>query len=101
MYIPCTTYFDEQTGSIVNFAQFEEGSLLENECNLVEEISILDSIDELSAINTYIDKSTITDSLVDIWYRSYMHPNINARDYRLKIRDHIRQAKVSVNDWNY
>ena len=29
----------------------------------------------------------------DIWYGSYVHKYINARDARLKIRDRIKQAQ--------
>ena len=32
-YIPNATSYYEQTGNIINFAQFEEGNLVENELN--------------------------------------------------------------------
>ena len=33
-------------------------------------------------------------SLEDIQYGNYVHPNNNSRYSRLKIRDHIRQAQI-------
>ena len=33
------------------------------------------------------------DNIEHIWYVIFIHPNINARYARLKIRDHIRQSK--------
>ena len=35
-------------------------------------------------------------ALGDIWYGNYVHPYINTRDVRLKMREHIRQAQ---SDW--
>ena len=37
LYIPCATSFHEQTGDIITFSQFEEGGLLENKRDLVED----------------------------------------------------------------
>ena len=47
-YIPYSASYHEKTGDIINFEQFEQGGLLENKLNLVEDESILDSIDESS-----------------------------------------------------
>ena len=37
LYIAFATSYNEQTGDIITFAQFEEGNLLDNERNLVKE----------------------------------------------------------------
>ena len=49
--IPYNTSSYEQTDNIINFAQFEEGTLFENKLNIVEDESILASIDEFSTDN--------------------------------------------------
>ena len=41
----------------------------------------------------YIDESIPTDALEDIWDGNNVHPNINARYSRLKIRDRIRKPQ--------
>ena len=91
LFILYATSYHEQTGDIINFAQFEEGNLVENECNVSEYEYILASIDESSTDNDYYDLYTRTYALEDIQYGKYVHPNINARDTRLKIRDRIRK----------
>ena len=63
---------------------------MENELNLKEEESILDLTYESSTVDHYDYESISTDDYEDIWFGSYVHPNINARDARLKTRDHIR-----------
>ena len=45
-YILYATSSHEQTGDIINFAQFEEVGLVGNEFNVAEDESILASIDE-------------------------------------------------------
>ena len=47
------------------------------------------SIDELSSEKNSDEESISTDDLGNIRYGSYVHMNINARDYRLKIRYRI------------
>ena len=61
--------------------------------NAGEDESILDSIDEFYIENEYDDGSINTNALEDIWDVKYIHPGINTRDDRFKIRDHIRQMK--------
>ena len=51
------------------------------------------SVDESSVDDNSSDESISNKDIEDIWYGSYVHPNINARDARLKIRDHIRQSQ--------
>ena len=65
---------------------------MENECNVVEDESILDSIDE-SYTDNYSDGYISTKALEDIWDGNYVHPYINARDSRFRICDRIRQAQ--------
>ena len=69
---------------------------MENKHNLVEDELISASIDESSEDNNSDHESISTDALKYILYGRYVHPDINARDSRLKIRDHIRQGK---SDW--
>ena len=69
---------------------------MENERSLEEDESILASIYRSSADDNFNSKYICTENLEDIWDRSYLHPNINARDDRLKICDCIRQSK---NEW--
>ena len=69
---------------------------MENERNLEEDDSILASIDESSADDNSDEKSISTENIEDILDGSYVHPDINASDARLKIRDCIRQSK---NEW--
>ena len=47
-YMIYVTYYHEQTGDIITFAQFEEGSLVVNECNIGEDESNSVLIDESS-----------------------------------------------------
>ena len=50
-------------------------------------------IDETYIDNDYDDESISTNALEEIQYGNYLHTDINARDTRLKINDHIRQWK--------
>ena len=52
-----------ETGSIITFAQFEEGNLLENKLNAEEDELVLASIDESFIDNDYDDGSTSMDTL--------------------------------------
>ena len=51
------------------------------------------SIDDSSAEDKYDDESISTNSSKDIWDGSYVYPDINARDARLKICDRIKQSQ--------
>ena len=51
------------------------------------------SIDELSTDNDCDDGYISKNALEEIKDGSKMHPLINVRDYRLKIRDHIKQTQ--------
>ena len=84
----------EQNGNIITFAQFEEGDLLENKHIAEEDKSILDSIDGLSTDNDSEEGSISTDALGDIWDGSQIHPKINTRYDKFKIRDLIRQTQA-------
>ena len=85
------TLSHEKTDSIITFAQFKEGDLVENECNAEEYEWILASIDELSTENDYDNESISENYFEDIWGGSKIHLEPNARDSRLKIRDSIKQ----------
>ena len=65
---------------------------MENEPNVAEYGSILASIDESYTDDDSDDLSISTNDLEDIWDGNYVHPGINERDARLKIRYHIRQS---------
>ena len=57
----------------MTFEQFEEGNLVENECNVEEDESILASIDELYTDDDYDDGYISMNALKEIWYRSQIH----------------------------
>ena len=77
---------NKQTGDLITFAQFEEGNLIENECNAEEEKSISDYDDSDG-------ESKSTNIIKDIRDGSQIHPKIGAREARFKIRDLIRQTQ--------
>ena len=66
---------------------------MEKKHNLVEDESILASIDETSTDNKSDYGSISTGALEDILDGNYVNPNITARDTILKICDRIRQAQ--------
>ena len=90
MYIPYGTACHEQTVDIIKFSQFEEGDLVKNERYVAKNESISALIDELYTEYDSDDESTSTNSLKEIRYGSYVHPDIMARYSRLKITDHIK-----------
>ena len=69
---------------------------MENERNVAEYESNLASIDRVWTYYDSTNRSISNISLKEIKYGSYIHPDINARDARLKIRDHI---KLAVSGW--
>ena len=85
-----------KTGDNINFAQFEQGDLVENERNTEECESISDSTDESYTENDSYDGYISINSLKDIWDGSQLHLELNAINNRLKIRDHIKLMK---NEW--
>ena len=66
---------------------------MENEYNVERYESVLDLIYESYEDNDYDDRSISMNYLEDIWDGSYIHPDINTRYARLKIRNHIKQAQ--------
>ena len=52
------------------------------------------SIDEAYTGDDADDGSISMHALGDIWYGNQIHPEINARDSRLKIRDRIKQTQI-------
>ena len=65
-----------------------------NGLNIAEDESISDSIYESSTENDSDDVSIITNFFDHIWDGNYVHPYINARDARLKIRYHINKSQI-------
>ena len=53
----------------------------------------MDSVDESSADNDSDCGFIGQNALEDMRYGSYVYPDINATDYRLKIHDRIKQAQ--------
>ena len=101
-YTPYATSSKEQTVDVITFAQFEEGSIL-NETRNDAEISdgsdnesIMMSEQDMENINSgdESDHDLIsTKMLEDICDVSQTHPNINRREACFKIRDRIRQRQ--------
>ena len=56
----------------------------------------MDSIDELSTDDDSDEISISTNVLKEIWYRSRIHPGIDAIDANFKIRDRILKTQ---NKW--
>ena len=96
LYIPYGTSSHEQNGNIITFAQFEEGGVLENNRNAEENKSISAPIDESSTDNEYNGGSISTSTIEDIQNGNKIHPELNARDARLKISECIKQMQ---NEW--
>ena len=92
-YIPYTTLSHEQTGYIITFAQFEEENLVENKHNIAEGKSILPSINESYIYDESDEGSMSSNFLEEIWDGSQIHQDINARDNRFKILNHIKQTQ--------
>ena len=95
-YILYATSSHEQTGNIITFAQSEEGTLVENECNTEEYASIPALIGESSKDDDSDDGSISTNDLDKIWDGSQIQPEFNTRDAILKICEHIKQTQ---NEW--
>ena len=53
----------------------------------------MDSNDKSSAEDNSDEKSVSTNDLEGVWYGKHVHPDINARDARFKIRGQIRKAQ--------
>ena len=101
-YTPYATSFKEQTGDVITFAQFEEGNLLSETRNDTESgdesdrKSIMMSkkdMEDLDKTERFDDDLISTETLHDIRVVNQTHLNIDKREARLKIRDHIKQKK--------
>ena len=66
---------------------------MKNKRNTEEDGSISASIDESSTDDDSYNVSISKSSLKDIWYGIQIHPDINARYYRLKMRDFFKQTQ--------
>ena len=76
-----------------NFCTVRRGGLVEKNRNVAEDESIFDSIDESSIYSDSDGRSISTNDFEDMQGGNYVHPDINARDTRVKIYDHNRQAQ--------
>ena len=92
-HIPYAKSSHEQTVNNINFEQFEEDDLEENERNTEEYEFISTSIDESYTNDDSDDGSISTNYLKDISDGIQIHPKINARYSRLKICDRIKKKK--------
>ena len=94
-YTPCAKSLREQTGNIITFTQFEEGNILNKNCNHAESG---DESDDKSMMTMYYggesDHDLVsTEMLEDIRDGSQTHPDINRREACYKICDHIWQRQ--------
>ena len=92
LVFPYSSSSHEQTGDTIIFEQFEEVNLVGNKQNIAKDESISASVDDSSTDDDYDDVSLSKNAIEDIWDEKRAHLDINARYYRLKIRDNIRQA---------
>ena len=63
----------EQTFNIITFVLFEEGNLVENECNVAEDESISSSINESYTDDESYDGYISMNAIEDIWDENYVH----------------------------
>ena len=101
-YTPYATSLKEQTGDVITFANFEEGKILPEtrndaeSCDESDNKSIMMSKQDMENSNSgdESDHDLIsTQMLEDIRDGSQTHPNVNRREARYKLRDHIRQGQ--------
>ena len=83
----------EQTGNVITFAQFEEGSLWTETCNDTESDDESDSksimmsekdMENIDEKEKFDDDLISTETLHDICDGNQTHPNIDKREARLK-----------------
>ena len=98
-YTPYATSSKEQTGDVITFTQFEESNILTENRNDAEggdesdNESIMMSKQDMEDINSGDESDhdfISTEMLQDIRDGSQTHPDVNKRESRYKIRDHIR-----------
>ena len=101
-YTPYATSLKEQTGDVITFAQFEEGTLLTETRNDSESS---DESDSKSLMMNKQDMENIdsneksngdhisTETLHEIRDGSQTHPNVDKREARRKICDRIKQRQ--------
>ena len=101
-YTPYAKSYKEQTGGVIKFAQFEEGNLLTETRNDTESgdesdrESIMMSEQDMENIDEKEksdDDHNRTETLQEICDGNQTHPNIDRREARLKMRDHIKKKK--------
>ena len=101
-YTPYATSSKEQTGNVIIFAQFKERNIWTETRNDAESgdesnnESIMMREQDMENINSgdesYHDLIS-TEMLEDICNGSQTHPNVNKREARYEICDHIRQRQ--------
>ena len=101
-YTLYATSSKEQTGDVITFTKFEKGNLLTETCNDTESGDESDSesiimseqdMENLDEKEEFDDDHISTETLHDIRDGNQTHPNIDKREARLKIRDHIKKKK--------
>ena len=102
-YTPCATSLREQTGDIITFAQFEDWNVLTKTIDDAEsgdkydKESIMISKQDMDDMNSGDESDhdlIYTEMLEDICDGSQTHLNVNIKEARYKIRDHIRQRQL-------
>ena len=92
------TDFEEQTGDVITFAQFEEGIKISETCNNTESGDKSDSesimmsekdMENIDETEKFDDDLISTETLHDIRDGNQTHPKIDKREARMAIRDHI------------
>ena len=101
-YNPYATSSKEKTGNVTTFTQLEEGNILtetrnnsesgeesDNESNMMSK----QNMENINSSDESDHDLISTDMLHNICDGSQTHPNVNRRETRYKIRDHIRQRQ--------
>ena len=105
-YIPYATSSREKTCDIITFAQFEEDNLLyetrdnkeigneSDDYSTILPIISGEEMDAMSSGNESDAEHMSMDMSEDIRDGSQYHPNINRREARYNIRDHIKLGQT-------
>ena len=101
-YTPYATSSNEKIGDGITFAQFEEGNLLTEtridaeSCDKSDSKSLMTNeqdMDNIDSNEKSDDDRICTETLHDIRDGNQTHPNVDKREARRKIRDHIKQRQ--------
>ena len=104
-YTPCAASLRRETRNMITFTQFEEGNILtkfrndaecgdeSNDNSIMPPLIIEEEIDAMDSGDDSYHDLISTEMLEDVCEGSQSHPNVNRREARYKIRDHIRQRQ--------